>query len=122
MIIKHIKKIGLNSFKIFVLSLFVSCGNNTNKDIDRLKEVNTLRSKKTKCNGVIYPKENNLSEIDNCLSGIYAYDSSIQIDTINILDSLDSDLDCEYVLGGYVQYISFDKDIISTCGNPPIEQ
>jgi len=124
LIIKHIKRIGLNYSKIAILLLFVSCGNDTKQteSTDRLNEINKLRSKETKCNNLVYPKEHNLSKIDDCLKDIYAYTSSIQVDSEDILKSLDNDLDCTYVLGHYVQYVSFDNDLINTCGNPQLDQ
>ena len=125
---KHIKRIGLNYSKIIILLVFVACGNNATSQKDKAKEpiglneVNEMRSKGVICNNKLYSKEHNLSEVDNCLSGIYAYASSIQIDDSGLLNSLNTDLDCTYILGHYVQYASFDKDLIHTCGNPPLNQ
>jgi len=130
LIIKHIKRIGLSYSKIAIIFLFVSCGNDTNKledtnrieDANRIKEINTLRAKGTKCNNIIYPKEHNLTKVDNCLESVYAYTSSIQVETIDILKSLDNDSDCIYILGHYVQYINLEDDLINTCGNTPSNQ
>ena len=130
---KHIKRIGLNCSEIAILLVFISCGNDTRpreinkksnkiETVDRLREINEMRSKGVVCNGIGYEKEDNLSRVDNCLEDTYTYNSSIRVEKGDVLKSLDNDLDCTYLFGKYVQYASFDNDLINTCGNPPLDQ
>jgi len=121
---KHIKRIGLNCSKVTIIFLFISCGNNSEITADdaRINKVNTLRAKGSECNNIFYPKEHSLAKVDNCLDDKYSYSASVQIETKDILKSLDNDLDCIYLLGHYVQYISLENALINTCGNPPLNQ
>ena len=128
LITKHIKRIGLSCSNIIIVLMLVSCGDTNSKTYnqvdskERLEEINKLRSRGVECNNIYYPMEHNLTKVDNCLGGAYAYTSSIQINTMDILKSLDNDLDCSYIFGHYVQYVNFDNDLINTCGSPPIDQ
>jgi len=103
-------------FFFLVLFLFISCESvnesDNNKTIEEIENINKMR-KNGKC-GTLQREVRELKEVENCLEPIYDYNFYF------IYNNLNSN--CENVLNEFVDFISFDDNVIAMCGNAPIDQ